>query len=87
MSSTNDLAYILRGKNRIKVLQALQGKTLISKQIEKTTNMYKSHVSRTIKELQQKRLIRCTNEKDRSFKFYKLTKDGEKILEETKQII
>ena len=86
MLLAEDIAFVLRAKNRIKILNALQGKELISKQIERATNMYKSHISRTLKELQSKELIICINPKDRNFKFYKLTPKGKQILKEIKKI-
>jgi|TARA_Y100000310_G_scaffold339521_1_gene432441 DNA-binding MarR family transcriptional regulator len=59
---------------------------VISAQIEKETKMYKSHVSRTLKELRKKKLIKCMNPKDRNFKFYKITNLGKKVLEEILKI-
>ncbi|MDD3083984.1 MAG: winged helix-turn-helix domain-containing protein [Candidatus ainarchaeum sp.] len=87
MKETEDLAYVLRGKNRIKVLKALNEKKLISKQIEKETGMYKSHVSRTLKELLERKLITCINQKDRSFKFYKLTSMGTKLINSLNKMV
>lgn len=87
MSKTSDLAFVLRAKNRMKVMKALEGKQLISRQIEQATGMYKSHVNRTLRELLLKGLIVCSNPKDRSFKFYKLNPKGFKILNETKKVL
>lgn len=49
--------------------------------------MYKSHNSRTLKELAEKRLIICSNPNDRAYKFYKITTLGKNILKETEKII
>ena len=43
--------------------------------------MYKSHISRGIKELLEERLVECLNPKDRAYKFYKLTAKGRKLIE------
>jgi DNA-binding HxlR family transcriptional regulator len=80
MSRTNTIAYILRAKNRLTILKALSQEKKISAQLEKQTDMYKSHVSRTLKELQNKKLVQCLNPQDRDFKFYKITKAGKNIL-------
>tara|TARA_Y100000310_G_scaffold77091_1_gene73622 strand:- start:148 stop:414 length:267 start_codon:yes stop_codon:yes gene_type:complete len=80
------LSFILRGKNRITVLKTISKDEVISAQIEEETKMYKSHVSRTLKELAMKRLIRCVNPKDRYFKFYKITNLGKKVLEKILKI-
>jgi len=75
------LSFILRGKNRITILETISKDEVISAQIEEKTKMYKSHVSRTLKELRKKKLIECVNPKDRYFKFYKITYTGKKVLE------
>ncbi len=87
MNNPSDISFVLRAKNRLKVLEALQGKKLISKQIEQATGMYKSHVSRTLTELLKKDFISCINPTDRNFKFYKTTFKGIKVLKEAKQIL
>ena len=50
----------------------------------KVTSMYKSHLSRTLKELKEEKLIECLNPNDREFKFYKLTKKSKEILKDIK---
>ena len=51
----------------------------IPAQIEKETGMYKSHVSRALKELQEIKVTKCTNPDDRNYKFYILTIEGKKL--------
>ena len=80
------LSFILRGKNRITVLKTISKEELVSAQIEEETKMYKSHVSRTLKELRDKKLITCVNPKDRYFKFYRITALGKKVLEKILKI-
>jgi len=80
------LSFILRGKNRITVLQTIAKNEVISAQIEQETKMYKSHVSRNLKELKKKELIKCVNPKDRYFKFYKITNLGKKVLNHIQRI-
>jgi predicted transcriptional regulator len=87
MSTKNILSYILRAKNRINILGALSDGKKISAQIEKQTEMYKSHVSRALKELKDKKLISCINPNDRDFKFYELTSEGKKVLSEVRKIL
>ena len=87
MVEQSTLSYVLRAKNRMKVLNALESERKISAQLEKETEMYKSHMSRTLKELQEKKLIKCINPKDRSFKFYELTSKGKRVLSRAKEIL
>ena len=86
MSDSSTLSFVLRAKNRLKVLNILTEKK-VSAQIEKETGMYKSHVSRTLKELQSKKLIRCVNPKDRNFRFYETTFEGKRVLKEANKIL
>lgn len=87
MAERNVVSFVLRGKNRVKVLHALKSGPLISAQIEKDTGMYKSHTSRALAELQEWKLVRCTNPDDRNFKFYELTTDGKATLEQVDRIL
>ncbi|MDD3083789.1 MAG: winged helix-turn-helix domain-containing protein [Candidatus ainarchaeum sp.] len=86
MSKANDLVFVLRAKNRIKILEVLKDNKLISKQIEEKTGMYKSHVSRTLKELISKELVKCINPEDRNFRFYEITNKGKIIFNEILKI-
>jgi len=87
MAKQSALSYVLRAKNRMKVLNALENDRKISAQLEKETGMYKSHMNRTLKELQEKKLVICINPKDRSFKFYELSHEGKKILVQARKIL
>jgi len=54
--------------------------------IIKKISMYKSHISRTLKEPLEQKLIICENPEDRSFKFYKISKKGKDVLREVIEI-
>ena len=54
--------------------------------IEKETGMYKSHVSRALKELKDIKVAECTNPWDRSYKFYRLTSEGKKLLKKAEEL-
>jgi DNA-binding MarR family transcriptional regulator len=86
MGEASDLAFVLRAKNRVKILETLKNNKLISKQIEEKTGIYKSHVSRTLKELISKDLVKCINPEDRNFRFYEITQKGKKVLDGCKNI-
>ena len=76
MPKKNVISYVLRAPKRLQVMEALTKEPKISAQLEKDTRMYKSHVSRTLKELKEEDLVECTNPDDKSYKFYKLTSKG-----------
>ena len=80
------ISFVLRAKNRLQILSALEKESKYSGSLAKEIKLYKSHVSRAIKELENKGLIVCKNPLDRSYRFYSLTPKGKKILEEVKKI-
>lgn len=73
-------SFILRSKNRQLILRLLSEKSRTAIDLVKLTKMYKSHVSRTLKELRDEGLIICLNPNDREYKFYKLSKKGKKVI-------
>ena len=83
----NLLSYILRAKNRREVLLILAKEKLIPAQVMRRTKMYESHVSRTLKELSDKKLIVCENPNERRFRFYKATKFGVIIAKKVDKIL
>ena len=87
MSNPKTISFIARSKRRTEILKLLSKKEKSQSEIMKTTKMYKSHTSRTLKELLRKKLIICINPEDRAFRFYKITSSGKKTLEEVKKQI
>ncbi len=87
MNEKELLSFILRAKNRRHVLLLLDKGSRAQAEITKMTGMYKSHCSRTIKELCNLDIIEAENPKDRSFVFYKLSKKGENLVVRIKQVL
>ena len=87
MGNPKIISFIARSKRRLEILKLLAEKEKSQQEIMKITKMYKSHTSRTINELLEKKLIICRNPEDRVFKFYKISASGKKILKEVKDII
>lgn len=81
------ISFVLRAKNRRNVLLLLAKGRLIPSQIMKRTNMYESHISRTLRELLSKKLIVCENPNERRFRFYKITSLGNTIAKEVENIL
>ncbi len=78
------VSFVLRGQNRMKVLKALEKGRLNTVEIRKATGIHKSHLNRTLKELESKKLIKNLTPKETYFRFYELTNSGRKIIEEIK---
>lgn len=65
---------------RTQILKKLAEKEYMPKELEKETNIKFSHISRTLKELQDLELVVCKNPKLKKGRFYQLTKKGRDIL-------
>jgi len=74
------VTFIKRAKNRQKILTLLNNKDKTQAELHKESGLYRTHVRRTLLELQDKKLVKCLNPKDRIYKLYKLTKKGEKLI-------
>ncbi len=77
-------AFILRGKNRILILKKLKGEEKTQAQLFHETKLYRSHVKRTLLELEEKYLVKCLNPKDRIYKIYVLTSKGKNLIKHLK---
>lgn len=87
MVDAKSISFIARSKRRKEVLKLLSRvKKMSQSQIMRVSEQYKSHNSRTLKELRDKWLISCVNPDDRSYKFYKITKKGKDALKEAEKI-
>lgn len=73
-------AFLLRGKNRRLILEKFKDGEKTQAQLHKETGLYRTHVRRTLGELEERGLIKCLNPKDRIYKLYILTEKGKKIL-------
>ncbi len=80
------VSFILRSKNRNKILELLKDHPKTPTQLVKDTNMYETHIYRTIRELKNKELIEEKNPKDNSYIFYKTSKLGRDVLKEVNKI-
>jgi predicted transcriptional regulator len=74
------IGYVLASNYRKKVLLALEEKQLTPMMISQKTKIYATHVSTTLSELGEKRLVVCLNPKAKKGRIYDLTKEGRNIL-------
>jgi predicted transcriptional regulator len=75
------LGYIQASKYRKKVLLALKSGLLRPKDIADQTKYPQSHVSNTLSELVKQNLVVCANPESRKGRLYKLTNDGQSVLD------
>jgi len=74
-----EIGYIMASKYRTIVIEKLSNKNYMPSTLAKETNIQLSHISRALKELTEKNLTKCLNEKAKKGKIYTLTEFGKKI--------
>jgi predicted transcriptional regulator len=78
------IAFVKRAKNRMKILQLLKDKEKTQAELHHESGLYRTHVRRSLIELEDKKLVKCLNPKDRIYKLYKITKTGKEVLNKIK---
>lgn len=81
-------AYVLRSNYRREVFFELSDNPASTQSylLKKTSPKYRSHLSRSIKELLEYGLIECINPEDKTYKMYNLSKKGLEVKEEISKI-
>ncbi len=79
-------AFVIRSSYRKKVFLELSKPQRPSK-IAKTLGLRLTHVTRSLRELKQKSLVKCLNPKESFGRFYELTSKGENVLKEVKTLV
>jgi len=74
------LGFVLASEYRKKVMLSLQDKPLTPSIISEKTKIYPSHVSNTLNELVEKKLVVCLTPKLKKGRLYELTINGKNIL-------
>lgn len=74
-----DIGYIMASQYREEVFKKLSRKNFIPSNLCEETNIKFSHLSRTLKELKEKDLVKCLNEDSKKGRIYALTKYGKKV--------
>jgi len=77
-----DSSFVISSTYRKKVLKRLENPTTPSK-LSKELEINKTHISRTLSELESKQLIKCLTPDSKKGRIYKITEYGKEILEKT----
>lgn len=77
--SIEDYSFVLSGKFRKKVFMELKRKRTPS-QIAKDIKASTTQVSRTLKQLEERKLVECLTPRSRMGKIYELTEKGKEVL-------
>jgi len=79
-----DFGFVLASSYRKNIMKILKDGPRTPKELSNETKIYFSHVSITLKELSDKKLIKTLNPLARKGKFYNLTNKGKEIAENLK---
>jgi len=80
MNKNDDYAWILRGKQRKKIMKILD-KPKIPTQIKTDSGLSLNNVSDVLREFRKKGIAKCLNPKEKTGRLYKLTPKGKKVRE------
>ena len=75
------IEYIEKSQYRRKVLKTLANDTKIPSQIAKDTGIVQNHISNTLRQLKEHELVECINPEVRKGRLYRLTENGEEIVD------
>lgn len=74
-------AYINISSYRSKALKSLKNQIMTPTKIAKETGIRKNHISKVLKELKNEGVAECVNEDAYRGRLYRLTKEGEEIVD------
>ncbi len=81
MQKNDNYVWVLRGKQRKKIIRVLN-KPKIPTQIKEETKLGLNNVSDILRSFQKRKIARCLNPKEKTGRLYKLTSKGMRIREE-----
>lgn len=74
--------FVSSSTHRQKIMAALTGGPRTSSQLSGEADMYRSHVSSTLRELEEEDLVECITPERRKGKLFTLTVEGQKVISE-----
>ncbi|MCL2156554.1 MAG: winged helix-turn-helix domain-containing protein [Methanobrevibacter sp.] len=81
VETAEKLGWIKLSEHRKKIVIDLAGDYKIPTEISKSTDLSKSEVSRTLRDLKNKNIVVCLNEESHRGRIYTLTDEGKEILD------
>ena len=75
------IEYIEKSQYRSKVLKTLANNAKMPSQIAKDTGIVQNHISNTLRQLKDHDLVECINPEVRKGRLYRLTDNGEEIVD------
>ena len=75
-----EISFVKISTYRTKVMKALDGEVKIPTQIAKDSDIIPNHISATLKQLREHKLVECINPEVRKGRLYRHTEKGEQIV-------
>ena len=79
MKATVD--YVKKSQYRSKILKSLADDVKMPSQIAKDTGIVQNHISNSLRQLKEHELVECINPEVRKGRLYRLTENGEEIVD------
>lgn len=83
---TKIASWVIISSYRNRVMIALGGKLKTPSTLARESGVKINHISKTLKELKQKKLVICINEDVHKGRLYQMTDLGKQVLQEAKRI-
>ncbi|MBI5253751.1 MAG: hypothetical protein HY930_05075 [Euryarchaeota archaeon] len=80
------VSFVMSGNLRFRTLVELKGAQKTPSDLREVFGCPISHVSKTLKELEGRNLIKCLTPERRKIKFFTITDGGKKILDEINKV-
>jgi len=80
------VSFVFSGRLRLKILLKLSKSKNTPKQLSISLKQPMSHVSNTLKQLSERQLVECLTPDRRKGRLYDITKSGNKVLDEIREI-
>ena len=81
IETAEKLGWVKLSKHRKKIVRDLGYDLKIPTEISRSTDLSKSEVSRTLRDLKDKNIVVCLNEESHRGRVYTLTDEGKEILD------
>lgn len=81
-----ELTSFVKGHTRKKTLESLASSPKTPTNIAKATELHLSHVSRALRELEERGLVECMTPEATKNRIYRITNKGEEVLERLREI-
>lgn len=75
-----EIASLKRSKTKIVIMKKLASNPKTPMELAKELKLHQSSISRSIKQLEERNLVKCITPKQYNYRHYQVTEKGEKLL-------